>query len=61
MRESIVNDFSKIYDSSEGASSIDPRYFENVPITGAPMSRDELTRLIRMYQEMNRQPQIFAN
>ena len=61
LRESIVNDFSKIYDSSEGASSIDPRYFENVPLTGAPMSRNELAKLIRMYQEMNRQPQIFAN
>jgi len=50
VKKSIVKDFSKIYDSSEGALSIDPRYTERTMV-GTPMSRNELARLISLYNE----------
>lgn len=50
VKESIVKDFSKIYDSSEGDLSIDPRYTERTKL-GVPMSRNELARLISLYNE----------
>ena len=50
IKKSIVKDFSKIYDSSEGALSIDPRYTERTK-SGASMSRNELARLMSLYNE----------
>ena len=50
IKKSIVKDFSKIYDSSEGALSIDPRYTERTKL-GASMSRNELARLMSLYNE----------
>ena len=46
IKKSIVKDFSKIYDSSEGAMSIPRKYTE-----GTSMSRNELARLISIYNE----------
>ena len=50
IKKSIVKDFSKIYDSSEGALSIDPGYTERTKL-GASMSRNELARLMSLYNE----------
>jgi len=50
IKKSIVKDFSKIYDSSEGSLSIDPRYTERTK-SSASMSRNELARLISLYNE----------
>ena len=50
VKKSIVKDFSKIYDSSEGALSIDPRYIERTK-SGTSMSRNELARLVSLYNE----------
>ena len=50
VKNSIIKDFSKIYDASEGALSIDPRYTERTS-AGTSMSRNELARLISIYNE----------
>tara|TARA_R110002020_G_scaffold35259_1_gene106583 strand:+ start:8145 stop:9812 length:1668 start_codon:yes stop_codon:yes gene_type:complete len=50
IKKSIVKDFSKIYDSSEGAMSIPKKYTERTPV-GTSMSRNELARLISIYNE----------
>ena len=59
IEKNIMGDFSKIYDSSEGVMSIDPRYRESVLGGSPPMPTEELVKLLRIYNK--NQPQIFRD